>query len=195
MTDQADIRPITLDDIIATEGLDEYKGMEIVDGVWVAKHRDEDMSITHGRLGVQIIGNLWNYEKATGNGQAYMSETIFILHVDEHGVRTTRKPDASFVLKQNVKPPETGYYHQAPDLAVEIISPSERIGIIQDKLDDYFTYGTQQVWLVYPDKKRIVVHFPDESSQTYKMGDTLTGGDLLPGFTLEIAAVFGESHT
>lgn len=192
MTDQADIKPITVDDIIATEGLDEYKGMEIADGVWVAKHRDEDMSIAHGEFGGRIFVPLWLFVEKEKLGKVYMSGTIFILHVDEHGVRTIRKPDASFVLKQNVKPPAAGYYHQAPDLAVEIISPSERIGIIQDKLDDYFTYGTQQVWLAYPDKQRIVVHFPDESSQTYKLGDTLTGGDLLPGFALEIAAVFGS---
>lgn len=191
MTNAVDLKPITMDDIIATDGLDEYKGMEIIDGMWVAKHGDESMSIAHGELGGRLFVPLWLYVEKEQWGEVYMSDTIFILHMDEDGVRTMRKPDTAFVLKENVKPPESGYYHQAPDLAIEVIFPSERIGTIQNKLDDYFTSGTKQVWVVYPDKKRIVAHFPDESSQTYKVGDTLSGGDLLPGFVLDVSALSG----
>jgi hypothetical protein len=48
----------------------------------------------------------------------------------------------------------------------------------------------KQVWHVYPDSREIVAHFPDETSKTYRPGDTLPGGDPLPGFSLDVAAVF-----
>ncbi len=192
MTDQADIRPITIDDIIATDGLDEYKGMEIVDGVWTPKQRDEMMSIGHGKFGGRLFVPLWLQVEKHKLGEVYMSETIFILHVDENGVRKMRKPDTAFVVAERVKPPESGYYFQAPDLAVEVISPSERVGKIREKLRDYFIYGTQQVWLIYPEDKEIVVRKPGQKPETYRVGDTLPGGDLLPGFALDVAVVFGD---
>lgn len=195
MTDQAVIRPITVEDIIATDGLDEYKGMEIVDGVWTPKSRDENMSIGHGKFGGRLFVPLWLHVDRHNLGEVYMSETIFILHVDEKGVRLMRKPDTAFVAAARVKSPEEGYYFQAPDLAVEVISPTERIGALRRKLRDYFKYGTQQVWLLYPDEREIVVHTSVDDAKPYRMGDTLTGGDLLPGFSLDIAAVFERSGT
>jgi hypothetical protein len=46
------------------------------------------------------------------------------------------------------------------------------------------------VWLVYHTKKRIVVQNADGTAATYELGDTISGGDLLPGFTLEVSAIF-----
>lgn len=190
MTDQVDVKPITIEDIIATDGLDEYKGMEIVNGIWTPKEKDEMMSIQHGLLGGRLFVRLWTHVEDNKLGRVYMSETIFILHVDTNRVRTMRKPDTAFVTAARVKPPEDGYYFQAPDLAIEVISPSERIGIIRGKLRDYFTYGTQQVWLVYPEDKEIVVHTSFDDYKTYRVGDTLPGGDMLPGFALDVAKIF-----
>ncbi len=102
-----------------------------------------------------------------------------------------RKPDTSFVANEHVKQPEDGYYFQAPDIAVEVISPSDlRPGVLHKKLTDYFTYGTQQVWLIYHDEKRVVVQNADGTAATYELGDAISGGDLLPGFSLSVSAIF-----
>ena len=193
MVTPAVTKPITVEDIIATDGLDEYKNKEIVEGVWVEKYKDEMMSIAHGSLGVRIIFALHGHVNTHQLGEVYMADTIFILHVDENGVRTMRKPDTAFVSTSRVKPPESGYYFQAPDLAVEIISPSERIGIVRGKLRDYFKYGTRQVWLFYPYDKEIAVYHSLDDYKTYRVGDSLLGGDLLPGFALDVSALFGEA--
>jgi Uma2 family endonuclease len=193
MTEQITLSAITLADITATDGLDEYKGLEIEDGVWVAKHEGEVMSIGHGQFGGRLFVPLWTHVDSNRLGVVYMSETIFILHVDENGVRTLRKPDTAFVSAERVKPPEASYYQQAPDLAVEIVSPTDRVGAVRKKLREYFQYGTREVWLVYPDAKEIVVHKPGQKPITYILGDVLPGGDLLPGFTLDVAFVFGVS--
>jgi len=191
MTDPVEINPITLEDIIEMEGLDEYKDMEIVDGVWVKKYKDEAMSIPHGQFGGRLYVALWNHVDANQLGVVYMADTIFILHITEQGIRKMRKPDTAFVAANRVIPPEEGrYYQQAPDLAVEIISPSERIGIVRSKLRDYFTYGTKQVWLVHTGDKEITVHHSFDEYKVYQVGDTLPGGDILPGFALDVGFVF-----
>lgn len=191
MSDQVEIKPITLEDIIETEGLDEFKDMEIEDGVWVKKYRDEAMSIPHGQFGGRLYVALWNHVETNKLGVVYMADTIFILHVTEQGVRKMRKPDTAFVAANRVIDPKEGnYYFQAPDLAVEIISPSERIGIVRSKLRDYFTYGTKQVWLVYTGDKEIVVHHSFDDYKVYRIGDAIPGEDLLPGFALDVGFVF-----
>lgn len=138
-------KPITLQDLQAVDGVDEYKGMEIVDGVWTPKHEKRGVSIGHGKFGGNIFGFLWNYAHQNAVGEVYMAETIFVLHVDDEGIRTMRKPDVSFIASGRVKQPEDGYYFQAPDIAVDVISPSDlRPGVLHRKLTDYFTYGTEQ---------------------------------------------------
>lgn len=76
------------------------------------------------------------------------------------------------------------------NLAIEVISPSERIGDIQSKVDDYLTHGTQQVWCVYPETERVDVHFADYSIKVHRKGNTLSGGEMLPDFALELSLLF-----
>ncbi len=190
MTTPVITKPITLADLQAVDGLDEYKGMEVVGGVWTPKHREGGVSVGNGRIGVRLIRLLGDYVEETRVGEIYMPETIFIMDVDDEKVQTMRKPDIAFVQASRVNPDDFAYYHVAPDLVVEVLSPSDTPAVIYGKLTDYFTYGTGQVWLVYPREKKIAVHFPDGTATTYESGATLSGGDLLPGFTLDVAWVF-----
>lgn len=191
MLDSPILRPITLNDILHAEGLEQYKHKEIVNGDWVDKHEDDYMSIGHGQFGGRLFVPLWTHVEANRLGVVYMSETIFILDVDEQGVRKMRKPDVAFVTAARVKPPTEGYYTQSPDLVVEIISPSDKFGVVRAKLRDYFTYGTRQVWLVYAEDQEIIVHTALDTYTTYGVGSSVPGGDLLPGFELDVAYVFG----
>lgn len=182
---------ISFEEVVAKADLDEYHGMEIEDGAWVAKSHDDEMSVSHGLYGGELFGYFWEFVKQHNLGKVYMSETIFILDEDDEGVKLMRKPDIAYVAADRLIAPERArYYRQAPDIAVEVISPSERIGAIRKKLREYFAYGTRQVWLVYMDDREIVIHTAVDATQTYRMGDTLTGGDVLPGFTLEVAKIF-----
>jgi Uma2 family endonuclease len=189
----ATTKPITLDDLRAVDGLDEYKGMEIVDGQWTPKHRERGVSIGHGKIGVRLIMLFGEYlSKNPEIGELYMAQTLFVMHVDDEGVKTMREPDIAFVTAERVNRNWSDYYFQAPDLAVEVLSPSDTPEVIFGKLRDYFTYGTQQVWLVNHKQKKIVVHFPDGTAMTYGAGETVPGGNVLPGFTLDVARVFED---
>lgn len=98
-------------------------------------------------------------------------------------------PDAGFIASERAGGRGEGYFQAAPDLAVEVISPSDRASAIRKKLEQYFEYGTRLVWIVYPDTRTIDVHHKD-GSRRLAAGDTLDGGDVLPGFSTSVADVF-----
>lgn len=118
----------------------------------------------------------------------YPGDTNFVLDGEPRKIRVKKRPDIAFVSKQNLKKSK-GYYYGALDLAVEIISPTERPGEIRSKLHAYLTYGVKQVWQVYPDTQEIIVYFPDNTSK-YRSGDKLHVGELLPGFVLDVKSIF-----
>jgi len=76
----------------------------------------------------------------------------------------------------------------SPDLAVEIISPTERSSETQAKLQAYLRNGTREVWHVYPRSKSVVIH-SGGSSATFTSDERITT-PLLPGFSLEVRGLF-----
>jgi Uma2 family endonuclease len=86
--------------------------------------------------------------------------------------------------------PGRGYLPLAPDLAVEILSPSNTAAEMARKLADYFGHGTRLVWLVDPDAREITVHAAGAIPRLLRDADTLDGGDVLPGFSTPVAALF-----
>jgi Uma2 family endonuclease len=122
-------------------------------------------------------------------GRVYPGDVTFVLDGTPDDIRVQREPDVAFVSRKNVKPTK-GYIYRAPDLAIEIVSPSQSYSEMTEKIDLYFRYGTKQVWLVLPDKKQIEVHFPDRKPEKYIVGQSVPGGEMLPGFSLEVSGLF-----
>lgn len=109
---------------------------------------------------------------------------------------TVRVPDVSFVSK--ARQPFLGQVEDifAPDLAVEVISPSEKPLDVHDKTALYLNAGSAVVWNVYPDERVIEVWQKGDAGalvmRKYTADDTLDGGAALPGFTLKVRDVFPE---
>jgi Uma2 family endonuclease len=78
----------------------------------------------------------------------------------------------------------------APDLAVEITSPSNRAPDVQEKVTDYLDAGVRLVWVVDPHTRTVTTHAPDATARILRQTDTLNGGDVLPGFRLPLAGFF-----
>jgi Uma2 family endonuclease len=183
-------RPITEEIAMRVEEIEGFEHLEIEDGNWVGFDEDEYMAgEEHGRIEFKLILRLGNHVEQNNLGVLYPGDTVFVLAGTPDDMRLKRRPDIAFVHREKIKHTK-GYIFASPDLAVEIISPTERPGEIRKKLHEYLDHGVKQVWQVFSDSQEIVVHFPDGTSKTYRPGDTLSGGDLLPGFTLDIAAVF-----
>jgi Uma2 family endonuclease len=78
-----------------------------------------------------------------------------------------------------------------PDLVVEIISPTDRYSDVVAKIERYFALGVQVVWLMDPQRHKVIVHEGSLQQQTVlNESDTLVGGTLLPGFSLAVKSHF-----
>jgi len=105
---------------------------------------------------------------------------------------TLRAPDIGFYGWEKAKQhaDRDSYRPFPPDLAIEIVSPTDRASAIDEKVADYLRAGVLLVWVVYP-KTRTVMSFQSNAQpQRLTAADTLEGGDVLPGFTLPVAECF-----
>jgi Uma2 family endonuclease len=105
---------------------------------------------------------------------------------------TIRQPDVSVISKERIQ--ATGpddYLEGAPELAVEIVSPSDSAEDLEAKVEQYRRAGAQQVWILFPKGKRVHV-FSGKAVTVLDETGTLSGGDLLPGFSLKVSELFAQ---
>ena len=106
-------------------------------------------------------------------------------------------PDVSFSTYERLRRENADldrFVSGVPNLAVEVISPSERRGKIRLKTEKYFARGTELLWLVYPRRKTVGVLTAPDTVTVLRLeaGDTLDRGAVLPGFRLPLAEVFED---
>ena len=78
----------------------------------------------------------------------------------------------------------------APDIAIEVLSPSETASELQEKLDDYRVSGTALVWVVDPVRRSVMIVSQVEPLKLLHESDTLDGGEILPGFSCAVTDIF-----
>lgn len=166
------------------------KHIELVRGVPV---RMSPTGRVHGLISLALGALIMQYVDQHELGETYGAETGFRLHSDPDLVRA---PDISVVSKTRAAALTIeGYIPGPPDLAVEVVSPSDRARDIQAKVADFLAAGTRLIWVVYPDTRTVVAHYPDGTARTFAEADTLDGGDALPGFALPVTEVFKKLPT
>jgi Uma2 family endonuclease len=105
-----------------------------------------------------------------------------------------RSPDISFFAKERLQGMvelPTGFLEGAPDLAVEVLSPSNTVEEIHDKLVEYFENGTRLVWVIHPNEHFVLVYRSDqEPDRLLKSVDSLDGEEVIPGFVLPVDDLF-----
>jgi Uma2 family endonuclease len=102
-------------------------------------------------------------------------------------------PDISFVsLKraQLQRAKKTSFFEGAPDLAVEVLSPGDTVGVTEEKIAQYFENGTRLAWLIHPGTKNVMVYRGPTVDKLLKVSDSLDGEEVVPGFSLALRAVF-----
>lgn len=147
-------------------------------------------SPTQGIFAMRLGAALFNYVDTHGLGVVITAEPGFKLHeVPELTVRVT---DIAFVRTERIPPQaqQAGFWPLAPDLVIEIISPSETASSIQEKVQDFLTAGTRLVWLVYPDTRSLVEYGQGHQMRHYSNTDFLEGDEVLPGFTYPLKRLF-----
>ncbi|HEX7123366.1 MAG TPA: Uma2 family endonuclease [Gemmatimonadaceae bacterium] len=106
--------------------------------------------------------------------------------------RTVRVPDLSYVRHDRLPTDglRPGVFTFAPDLVVEVLSPSEGASELQEKVDDYHLSGTRLIWVVDPARRTVTILADDAPARSLHEGDTLDGGRIVPGFTCLVSELF-----
>lgn len=140
-------------------------------------------------VAARIIIAVGSFALGAGLGEVAGADGAFILRRDPD---TTRIPDVSFVRADRLPSMEERFQflELAPDLAIEVLSPTDRTSATNDKVLDYLDAGVSIVWVVDPLRRTVTVYTPDGVGRLLREHDTLDGADVLPGFQLAIADLF-----
>lgn len=159
-----------------------HKNYEYVNGDYLKKTMPNAI---HSGIAGRLVIELGIFLKQHKLGRVY-PEAHFQIGDDK------RIPDVAFVLAERI--PETGepekFWDFAPDLAVEIVSPTDFYQDVLDKIDDYFKAGVQEVWLINPEKENLTIYYSFEKTKVLSKKDTLTCEKILPKFKLELSEIF-----
>lgn len=143
----------------------------------------------HGAIGNGLAASLTQYVRANTLGLVVSADTGFVLSRDPD---TVRAPDVGFVTRERVE--QLGvpkkYFPGAPDLAVEIISPSDTLYEVDEKVLDWLEAGARLVWVVNPRRRTVTVSTPGGRQTILTDADELDGGDVMPGFRVRVAELF-----
>ena len=183
-------RFITAERFFELVDLPEYLdcNLELVEGHLVEMSKPKRR---HGVITMRLARIIADHVEANELGEVPASETGFVLARNPHGKDTVRGLDIAFVSK--AKLPATlddDWYEAGPDLAVEVISPSNKAGDIQLKVKQLLNAGTRLVWVVYAEDRSVMQFTAAGGFAIFSEHDTLVGGDVLPGFQIRVRDIF-----
>jgi Uma2 family endonuclease len=156
---------------------------ELIDGEIV---RMSPSGAEHGNVAMNLGAILRQFVKASGLGKVFAAETGFKL-----APRRVRAPDVAFVRADRL----TGgvpkrFFEGPPDLAVEVVSPSDTWQEVEEKVEDWLASGTRSCWVVDPKTRLVVVYHPGGQATRFDSKAVLTDELVLPGFSVPVAEVF-----
>jgi Uma2 family endonuclease len=164
------------------------RGYELVEGVLVS---EPPPGAEHGRVEARVVVLVATFVRANRLGTVYCGDAGFVLN---RSPDTVRGPDLAFVARRSDEraAPTVGYLAGAPDLAVEIRSPSDRVADLHGKIADYLAAGTRLVWVLDPVARNVRVYRSLLEPRALGPEDLLDGEDVLPGFRVRVSELFDE---
>jgi len=143
----------------------------------------------HGVVGMRLAIALGAYVDDQHLGVLFAADTGFKLASNPD---TVRAPDIAFVARERIPAGgiPTAYWPGAPDLAVEVLSPTDVRSEVDEKIDEYLRSGVRLVWFVNPFERRVTVHRPGKRPLVLEEHNSVDGGDVLPGFNYPLARLF-----
>jgi len=142
----------------------------------------------HGRLVMNVATPLDQFVRAQKLGTVCAAETGFLLSENPD---TVRAADVAFIRRERALAAydTVGYWHGAPDLAVEVVSPHDLYTDVDEKVTDWLAAGTRMVIVVNP-RKRTVTVYQSTTFIVLREEHILDGGEIVPGWTLPVATIF-----
>ena len=179
-------------DLITPEAflaMDEQEGAELVDGRIV----EVPMGSMSSWLGGELLFLIKLYLRSHDLGWAFPQETGMRIWPNRS---TVRKADLIFVRKGRLPhgQPDDGWLTTVPDLVVEVVSPNDRAGELERKLEDYREAGIPLIWVIYPETHRAQVLGAKRPRTELGPDGVLDGEDVLPGFTCSLQELFDAAR-
>lgn len=170
---------LTIEDVL---NMPDSKNYELIDGVL----KERAVSITSDFVGSRFAMEL-GLQAGMSGGWAFGGGPSLALwpRRPNHFVR----PDASYFTADQFGGgplPKGTALSTAPALVVEVISPGDRDGDVSAKIADYLEAGVRMLWVVYPERSQVHVYRPGQRVVLVQDGEELTGGDVLPGFRVDL---------
>jgi len=132
-----------------------------------------------------------------------LREMPFVLSYTPNWVTGSRIPDLMYYTADRINAYKEAYtdwkdkpYILVPDLVVEVVSPGDNLGDLDDKVNQYLLDGVRLVWVMNPQKSRVSIHTLNSLNPFTKFethltpADTLSGGEIIPGFEMAVAKIF-----
>lgn len=147
--------------------------------------------ILHALIAGRIAGLLSAFIRQRKLGEILTAEPGFKLSLMPE---TLRVPDVSFMRREKFLQIKNynKFYQGAPDLAVEVVSPSETFQDVQEKIEEYLAHGVELIWIVRPKQMTITVYRPQHELKVLRGGDSLDGADVIPGFNCLVEDILGD---
>ena len=172
---------MTAEELLATRVPN--KNTELVRGRLVVH---ELSGAQHGRVTATLAAQIGSHLHLTRVGLAVIGTGFTLFRAPD----TVRAPDIAFVRRERLPDPlPVGYPELAPDLVVEVLSPSDRPGEVLAKVGDWLEAGALLVWVIDPERRLARVYRADGTEEIVTADQALKGEDVVPGFACPLAEV------
>ena len=143
----------------------------------------------HARIAGRIAVLVGQFANEQVLGVVLTAEPGFTLTRDPD---TVRAPDVAFVRTERIPPKgeQKKFAELAPDLVVEVISPSDRMADLRAKIEEYLDAGVKLIWVVDPGTDSVTEYRPDAAPVNLGSSAELAGRDVLPGFRCKVSEFF-----
>ena len=158
---------------------------ELVEGIFV---KMPPPTPEHARIKARITVLLGIYLEQYDTGLLLSGEVGIFTKRDPD---TVRAMDAAYISYERYAQWTDGtYLSVAPEIVVEVLSPTDRWSAVNDKIEEYFAIGVELIWIIDPRRREVTVFASPASGQRLTEKDSLTGGHILPHFNLPLQKLF-----
>lgn len=170
----SEIPKMTLEEFLESD----LEGYEYIKGELVPM---PPTSVEHGDISMNLVSPLNLYVRDNHLGRVYVPDTGF-----QVGERVLI-PDIAFISTDGIPDDKSKAFHVPPDLAIEVISPTDTILRVEEKVFAYLEAGTQLVWVIKPRSKTVNVYRSETDITLLTRNDTLSGEEVIKGFSCQVA--------
>ena len=141
-------------------------------------------TVEHGIISGNVVTLLNNHVRQHQLGRVVTAETTF--QIGQSG----RKPDVAFISKERIPQDVRQASPVPPDLAIEVVSPTDALYDVLEKVSEYLDAGTKMVWVIEPVLKTVTVYRSPTNIKVMTRNETLMGEDVVKGFECSVAEIF-----